>query len=223
VRSVFAEDRLHDPRPISEQRENAAPGGCAAIWIAVALLMLVLGAGAAAFVALRAVPPSAVAAPPALPPPSLPPPSLPPPSLSPPSLSPPSPPPLSGAAGPAQPAGPRPSSPGDPLAAEEEAAGGDTRASIQRVIRAHLSEIRYCYESELRGAPDLSGRLTVSFDIDPAGAVQDPSIASSTLAGPAGDRVGACVLGRLRRWVFPEPADGALHAVTYPFVFEPSP
>jgi hypothetical protein len=94
---------------------------------------------------------------------------------------------------------------------------------IRRVVRRHINEVRFCYESELVRATDLAGRVEIAFTVEPTGAVTGPSVASSTLSsatspeGPA-TRVASCIAGAVGRWTFPAPDGGARVSVTYPFV-----
>jgi TonB family protein len=89
---------------------------------------------------------------------------------------------------------------------------------IRRVVRAHINEVRYCYNQGLARDPTMSGRVTIRFTIDrtgrvPAAAVQDSTIGDHNVAN--------CVTKAVRRWSFPTP-DGSSHVmVTYPFVFAP--
>jgi Ca-activated chloride channel family protein len=86
---------------------------------------------------------------------------------------------------------------------------------IRRVVRAHMAEVRRCYELGLTRNPNLKGRLAIAFMVDRAGAVTHAEVAESTLADPA---VGTCVARLALRWKFP--AGGTVNLV-YPFNFEP--
>jgi hypothetical protein len=86
---------------------------------------------------------------------------------------------------------------------------------IRRVVRAHVNELRFCYEKALQQRPELRGRVVAHFDIAPDGSAGDAAIRSSTLGAAAVD---ACVAGAIRRWQFPR----CVAAVSYPFVFVPS-
>ncbi len=86
---------------------------------------------------------------------------------------------------------------------------------IRRVVRAHVNEVRFCYERALQSRPELTGRVVTQFHIAADGSAADAAVASSTLADA---RVGACVAGAVRRWEFPRCAA----QVSYPFVFVPS-
>jgi len=201
---------MHEPRPIAEQRTSGGSmAGCAIFSAALAVLLMVVGAGAALYFlnvpSAPAMAPVTPAFPPPPPIPAIPPAPAPPPAIPPlprdPSAAP---------------------SPVDPPS-EPPAAAPSGRDSIQTTIRSHLSEVRGCYEAELARAPDLAGRLTVAFDIDPAGTVLDARVEDTTLPGAPGERVGACILRHLRTWTFAPPESGALTTVRYPFVFASTP
>jgi TonB family protein len=87
------------------------------------------------------------------------------------------------------------------------------REAIHRVVRAHTSSIKYCYEKELTQKPDLAGRVTTRFKIDETGAVTEATVTDSSLGDT---NVESCVLRQIRSWKFPAKAT----TVTYPFRFE---
>ena len=89
---------------------------------------------------------------------------------------------------------------------------------IRGVIRKHRNEARYCYERQLAKDPDLSGKVSVEFVISIGGRVASAVVADTTLKN---DAVESCVIGKVKRWSFPKPRDGAV-VVTYPFTFSAS-
>jgi len=93
---------------------------------------------------------------------------------------------------------------------------GLDRAIIQRILRAYLPRIRYCYERRLRVNPHLAGRLQVAFTIDGNGRVIR---VNSTGLDPS---VGRCVEQVVHIMRFPRPQGGGLVNVRYPFIFTPS-
>ncbi len=88
---------------------------------------------------------------------------------------------------------------------------------VRRVIRSHLGQVRYCYESELRASPTLTGKVAVRFHVAAAGPVDRAEVAQSTVPGT---RLPDCLVGRVRTWVFPRTPGG--FTVTYPFHFAPA-
>lgn len=88
---------------------------------------------------------------------------------------------------------------------------------IRRVIRSHLGQVRYCYESQLNANPSLEGKVAVTFHVGPSGLVDDARVASST-ANSAG--LEACLVSRVRTWRFPADARAGSYVITYPFIFK---
>lgn len=93
--------------------------------------------------------------------------------------------------------------------------GGLSREQVQRTVRRHINEVRFCYSQALQRRPDLEGRVAVHFLVRSDGVVQAASIASQS--GELGD-VGTCVAESVRRWTFP--ASEGPTSVTYPFVLQ---
>ncbi len=94
---------------------------------------------------------------------------------------------------------------------------GYDRDLVLKVVSRHQNEIRFCYESELPKAPDLSGKVTVAWTIGASGAVEAAQIAESGLGNT---NVESCIVQKVRRWTFPEPAGGQLVEITFPWVFQ---
>jgi len=92
--------------------------------------------------------------------------------------------------------------------------GSLDRDIIRRIIRAHINEVRHCYNVGLNRDPALSGRLLINFTIDPQGKVPTAVVEETTLADA---RVGNCVAKAVRRWKFPKPSGGSPVHVKYPF------
>jgi len=88
---------------------------------------------------------------------------------------------------------------------------------VRRVVRAHINEVRYCYNHGLVGDPGLAGRVVVDFQILTTGKVGESKLTSTTLSDR---KVGECTVEATRRWTFPAPARAV--DVTYPFEFAPS-
>ncbi len=97
--------------------------------------------------------------------------------------------------------------------------GSLTKEQVQRVIRRHRNQVRYCYEKRLNSRRDLAGKVTLRFTIGGSGAVIAATVADSTVRD--GELEG-CLRKRLLRWVFPAPAGGNMVVVRYPFLFKQS-
>ncbi|MEZ4464564.1 MAG: AgmX/PglI C-terminal domain-containing protein [bacterium] len=97
--------------------------------------------------------------------------------------------------------------------------GSLDKETIRRVIRQHRAEYRYCYEKELNRKRELNGKITVKFTIAGNGSVIAASIDDTTMNDSS---VETCLVGKIRRWVFPAPKGGGIVVVKYPFIFKPS-
>ncbi len=94
---------------------------------------------------------------------------------------------------------------------------GLTKEEVGRVIHAHMSEIRYCYESAMLQNSNLEGKIMIDFKIGPNGMVNGANEKESGISDP---RVGSCVTRRLMTWPFPHPRGGVTVSVSYPFLFK---
>jgi len=88
-------------------------------------------------------------------------------------------------------------------------------AGVQQVVKANRGQLLFCHEQSLRTHPDLTGDLRVSWTLV-GGQPTDVQVDANT----TGDKeLEACVLGKVRRWVFTGVEDGR---VTNTFVFKPA-
>jgi TonB family protein len=101
----------------------------------------------------------------------------------------------------------------DVLCGLADVRGSCDKDLIRRVVRAHLNEVRFCYERALQSHPSLQGRAVTRFVIGYDGRVTSSQIASSTVS----PEVDACVAQAIARWQFVPRCVGE---VSYPFVFE---
>lgn len=93
--------------------------------------------------------------------------------------------------------------------------GSLDRELIRKVMRAHASQIRYCYEFARTTEPSLQGRLAVKFVIAPNGDVATVSTHESI----GSEMLEACVTSRVRTFEFPRSPSGGVSIVTWPWVF----
>ena len=99
--------------------------------------------------------------------------------------------------------------------------GGDTDGSlskeqINKVVRAHLAGVKYCYEKELQHKQGLSGGVDIFWVIQPDGTVSKASVKSTTLGDSATE---GCILRQVKQWQFPK-APGQTIVGRYPFIFK---
>ncbi len=95
--------------------------------------------------------------------------------------------------------------------------GSLSKEVIRRTVSLHLAEIRFCYEQGRIARADLAGRISVGFVIAPSGSVQNATIVHSDLTSPSTE---SCIQAAVRRWAFPQPENGGVVSVTYPFVLQ---
>ncbi len=99
----------------------------------------------------------------------------------------------------------------------EVMAEGMDPETIDRIVRRHWNELRYCYEKALQRDPNLRGKVAIFFRIESAGTVDEAHVSESTLGSASAE---ACLVANVRRWRFPPPKGGGVVLVTYPFIFE---
>ncbi len=102
--------------------------------------------------------------------------------------------------------------------AKAQVSGALDKDIIRRIVRAHINEIRSCYNQGLAQDPNLSGRVNIEFTIGPNGKVLDAKVTASTLTNTT---VEGCMEKALKRWKFPKPAGGGKVKVSYPFILQP--
>ena len=98
------------------------------------------------------------------------------------------------------------------------ASSGLTPQEVLAVIKANLNQIRHCYEQLLQRSPNAAGKLSVKFIVGVSGRVDSASFDGGDLNDA---NMQGCVVGKIRRWKFPEPRGGQPVTVSYPFVFNP--
>ncbi len=104
----------------------------------------------------------------------------------------------------------------DVIPGQANVRGSLDKEIIRRIIRRHINEVKYCYETELTKKATLAGRIAVQFTIAATGQVIASVLQSSTMGNV---RVENCVVQAVRRWEFPKPMGGGIVIVSYPFNF----
>jgi TonB family protein len=89
---------------------------------------------------------------------------------------------------------------------------------IRRIVRAHINEVRHCYNKGLAKDDTLSGKVVVDFTIAATGKVSEAEVDSTTVSD---EDVGKCIAKAAKRWKFPKPRGGGVVVVKYPFVLAP--
>jgi hypothetical protein len=97
-----------------------------------------------------------------------------------------------------------------------EADGSLSKEQINKVVRAHLAGVKYCYEKELQHKQTLSGGVDIFWVIQPDGSVSKANVKSTTLNDSATE---GCILRQVKQWQFPK-APGQTIVGRYPFIFK---
>jgi pSer/pThr/pTyr-binding forkhead associated (FHA) protein len=98
-----------------------------------------------------------------------------------------------------------------------EFVGTIDREAVRRVIRSKLDLVRNCYERELRAKPNLGGKVVISWKIIAGGNVEGVKVKSSELNDQS---IENCIVQEFYTWRFPEPPEGAIADVAFPFMFQ---
>lgn len=94
--------------------------------------------------------------------------------------------------------------------------GSLSKEQINKVVMAHKSGVKYCYEKELQHKPNLSGNVDVSWTIQPDGTVSKASVKNSSVGDAA---VEGCIIRQIKQWQFPK-APAQTIVGRYPFIFK---
>jgi hypothetical protein len=97
----------------------------------------------------------------------------------------------------------------------KESLGSLTKEEIEGVIRASLKAIRKCYDTALNGSQGSGGRIKVQFSIGCNGSVFLSQIEESSFHDTGLEQ---CIVNEVATWQFPEPRNGGLVHVKYPFI-----
>ncbi|NJK32827.1 MAG: TonB family protein [Deltaproteobacteria bacterium] len=101
--------------------------------------------------------------------------------------------------------------------AKAEVTGSLDKDIIRRIVRAHINEVRACYNQLLSSDPNASGKVAVRWKIGSDGAVTEVSVTTNEVD----EALGKCMVKAIKAWKFPKPAGGGTVTITYPFSFEP--
>jgi Ca-activated chloride channel family protein len=93
--------------------------------------------------------------------------------------------------------------------------GSLDRDIIRRIVRAHINEVRDCYEQALAKDPNVAGRMVLKITVNAAGKVGTAEITEDQL----GHEAGKCIIEAAEKWTFPKGVDS--FSFTYPLTFEP--
>jgi pSer/pThr/pTyr-binding forkhead associated (FHA) protein len=103
----------------------------------------------------------------------------------------------------------------EPRVGKGTVTGDIDKDMIRRIVRAHLNEVRSCYNSGLTRNPNLEGRVSIQFSIIGTGKVASSVVQENTTKDAA---VADCIAKAVKRWTFPRVGKGGTALVTYPFL-----
>jgi hypothetical protein len=87
---------------------------------------------------------------------------------------------------------------------------------INKEVRRHRSQIRFCYQKQLTRFPNLKGKVTLAWVIGMDGSVKKAKVKSSSLGNKDAE---SCMVRALSGWTFPKPQGGVVSVDAYPFIF----
>jgi Ca-activated chloride channel family protein len=89
---------------------------------------------------------------------------------------------------------------------------------IRRIVRAHINEVRSCYNAALANDPNLAGNVTIEMTIGADGKLSTSLVTGNTTKD---EPLAQCIAKAAQKWTFPKPAGGGTVTVSYPFVLSP--
>jgi hypothetical protein len=94
--------------------------------------------------------------------------------------------------------------------------GSLSKEQINKVVKAHIAGIKYCYEKELQHKSTLSGGIDIFWIIQPDGTVSKANVKNTTMGDAA---VEGCIVRQVKQWQFPK-APAQTTVGRYPFIFK---
>jgi len=88
--------------------------------------------------------------------------------------------------------------------------------SIKKTMKRYNGRVKSCYERQLKGDPDLSGKVTVTFEIETSGKVSGADVLDNTTGNAA---LEACILKVVRTIKFNPPPPDVVTVDGYPYIF----
>jgi hypothetical protein len=89
---------------------------------------------------------------------------------------------------------------------------------VRRIVRAHINEVRSCYNAALTTDPNLAGNVTLEMTIGADGKLSTSLVTANTTKD---EPLAQCIAKAAKKWTFPKPAGGGTVTVSYPFVLSP--
>ena len=102
--------------------------------------------------------------------------------------------------------------------AKAEVVGSLDKDIIRRIVRAHINEVRSCYNAALTKDPNVAGKVSIEWTIGADGKVASASVLTNTTND---EPLGQCIAKAVKKWTFPQTPGGGTIKVTYPFDLSP--
>jgi outer membrane biosynthesis protein TonB len=102
--------------------------------------------------------------------------------------------------------------------AADIASSPEDQNAVKTTMKRYTGRVKACYERELKGNPDLKGKVSVSFDIDTAGAVSGVAVVENS-TGSA--ELADCIQKEIGRIRFNPPPTADVSVAGYPFILSP--
>ena len=90
------------------------------------------------------------------------------------------------------------------------------KEAIRRVVKRNVKQLRTCYERLAQKDPGASGRVDLNWTIEANGRVGSVKVVKSQIKDQS---TLDCMKLRLAAWRFPDPPEGVIGDINYPFVF----
>ena len=100
--------------------------------------------------------------------------------------------------------------------AAEIATSPEDIKSIKKTMKRYNGRVKSCYERQLKADPDLSGKVTVTFEIETSGKVSGADVLDNTTGNAA---LEACILKVVRTITFNPPPPDVVTVDGYPYIF----
>lgn len=114
----------------------------------------------------------------------------------------------------------------EPTDSDEDSKGSLSKETIRDAVGAVIEDVKHCYQDQLEATPDLAGKLVVNFTIkaeNGAGGVVDQVEINdeSDEAMRTSLKLSECIVDTIYTLELPEPEEGGVVKVSYPFFMTP--
>jgi tetratricopeptide (TPR) repeat protein len=97
------------------------------------------------------------------------------------------------------------------------AAGSDRLQAVAEIVKQNRAGFRACFDKWSKAHPNVDGKVTLTFFLDPDGNLDQPDAAEKGFLAP---EVGDCIEELARTLKYPKSPSGKFTRFTYPFDFK---